>query len=136
MPGQCDLIAFVATKQPEQAKTFYRNVLGLDLVADGPFALVFDAHGTMLRVSKVRELTPAPHTVLGWKVSDIRKAMEGLAQRGITFERYKGVPQDDQGVWTTPGGDKVSWFKDPDGNILSLTEFRSKPRGGLPADLE
>lgn len=123
MLANYDVIAIVATNQPERAKAFYSELLGLRLIADTPFALVFDAGGTMLRVSKVGELKPAPYTVLGWKVPNIRAAMEGLMKRGITFERYPALPQDELGIWTTPDGHKVSWFKDPDGNTLSLTQF-------------
>ena len=126
MLGACNVIAFVATKQPERAKLFYSKTLGLRLVADTPFALVFDAGGTMLRISKVGELTPAPYTVLGWKVPNFRVTVEHLTSGGVTFERYKGMPQDELGIWTTPDGDKVAWFKDPDGNTLSLTQFHSE----------
>ncbi len=124
MLNKYDVIAFVGTKQPEQAKAFYADVLGLRLDEDSPFALVFDANGAMVRVFKVRELTPAPFTVLGWNVPDIRKAMKDLTSKGITFERYQGMPQDELGVWTTPDGHQVAWFKDPDGNTLSLTQFK------------
>ncbi|MGH7949227.1 MAG: VOC family protein [Candidatus Binataceae bacterium] len=123
MLAKYDLIAFVGTKQPEPAKAFYTGVIGLRLTEDSPFALVFDANGVMLRVFKVRELTPAPFTVLGWNVPDIKLAMRDLASKGITFERYQGMPQDEWGVWTTPDGHQVAWFKDPDGNTLSLTQF-------------
>ncbi len=125
MMGEYDLIAFVATRQPDRAKAFYGGVLGLRLITDDAFALVFDARGTMLRIAKVRELTPAPYTVLGWRVPDIRAAVEKLTNSGVTFERYQGLTQDDLGIWTTPDGHKVSWFRDPDGNTLSLTQFRS-----------
>ncbi len=124
MLGNCKLIAFVSTKNPDRAKVFYGDVLGLRLVEDNPFALVFDAAGTMLRVSKVHELTPAPYTVLGWKVPDIRAAVQHVISHGGKFERYPGMPQDELGIWTTPGGDYVAWFKDPDGNTLSLTQFQ------------
>jgi catechol 2,3-dioxygenase-like lactoylglutathione lyase family enzyme len=120
-----DVIAFVATAQPARARAFYADVLGLSLIEDTPFALVFDAHGTMLRISLVQELTPAPFTVLGWKVPDIRAAIEQLSGRGVSFVRYPGLPQDERGVWTTPDGQQVAWFTDPDGNTLSLTQFRS-----------
>lgn len=126
MVGQCAVIAFVSTTKPDQAKHFYRDVLGMKLVEDAPFALVFDARGTMLRVSKVDTLTPAPFTVLGWHVPDIRATMKTLMKRGVAFERYKGMLQDEMGIWTTPDGSRVSWFKDPDGNTLSLTEFTTK----------
>ena len=126
MLGKHVVIAFVATAHPEQAKAFYSGVLGLQLVLDTPFALVFDAGGTMLRVFKVAELTPAPYTVLGWKVANIHAIMQDMANKGITFERYKGLQQDDLGIWTTPDGHRISWFKDPDGNTLSLTQFCSE----------
>jgi catechol 2,3-dioxygenase-like lactoylglutathione lyase family enzyme len=125
MLRNCDVIAFVATTQPEQAKAFYSETLGLRLLADDPSALVFDAHSTMVRIVTVKELAPPAYTVLGWKVADIQAAMGELASRGVAFERYPGMPQDERGVWTTPQGDSVSWFKDPDGNTVSLTQFAS-----------
>ena len=118
-----DVIAFVATTQPERAKAFYSEVLGLRLVEDTPYALVFDANGTMLRIQKVQALTPAGHTVLGWHVADIYETIEMLLKQGVTFAHYPGLPQDKQGVWTTPDGHKIAWFSDPDGNTLSLTEI-------------
>jgi catechol 2,3-dioxygenase-like lactoylglutathione lyase family enzyme len=130
MLGKQNVIAFVAAKDPDRAKTFYNEVLGLRLVADTPFALEFDAGGTMLRVSKVEKLTPAPYTILAWKVGDIRAVAADLINKGVTFERYTGMLQDELGIWTTPDGHQVSWFKDPDGNTLSLTQFRpEQPKG-------
>ncbi len=117
------IIAFVATTNPVRARAFYEQVLGLSFVADEPFALVFDANGTMLRVTKVQDLSPAAYTVLGWDVSHIRAEVEALTQRGVVFERYAGFPQDDLGIGAFPDGTRVAWFKDPDGNILSLTQF-------------
>ena len=124
MLGSSKLIAFVSTKNPDLAKAFYSDELGLRLLEDTPVALVFDAAGTMLRVSKVPELKPAPYTVLGWKVPDTRAAVHNLISRGSKFERYPGITQDELGVWTRPGGQFVTWFKDPDGNTLSLTQFQ------------
>jgi catechol 2,3-dioxygenase-like lactoylglutathione lyase family enzyme len=120
------LMAFVATTKPNRAKAFYRDVLGLQLVGDEPFALVFDAHGTMLRVSKVDSFEPAPFTVLGWEVPEVREAVKKLVSRGVAFQRYPGMLQDDLGIWQSPGGAQIAWFKDPDGNTLSLTEFKTK----------
>lgn len=117
------IIAFVSTRQPERAKAFYRDALGLRLVSEDPFAIVFDAHGTMLRVSIVQELAPAEHTVLGWQVSDIAATVGELEKSGVRFERYDVLAQDELGIWTTPEGGKVAWFKDPDGNTLSITQF-------------
>ena len=116
------IVAFVATALPDRARHFYVETLGLPLLADEPFALVFDANGVMLRVQKVAALAPAPHTVLGWNVPDVRAAVEVLAAKGVVFERFDGMPQDAFGIWTSPGGASVAWFKDPDGNLLSLTQ--------------
>lgn len=116
------VVAFVSTTNPDRARPFFRDTLGLKLVAEDGFALVFDSNGTMLRVSIVRELTPAQFTVLGWEVDDMDTALEALLKAGVTFERYGFPGQDERGVWTAPGGTKVAWFKDPDGNILSLSQ--------------
>jgi catechol 2,3-dioxygenase-like lactoylglutathione lyase family enzyme len=125
MLATCDVIAFVATRDAARARAFYEGALGLRLLADDPAALVFDAHGTMLRIAKVREFSPAPFTVLGWKVPDIRNAVTELQKSGAAFERYPGVDQDEFGIWKSPSGAQVAWFKDPDGNTLSLTQFKS-----------
>jgi catechol 2,3-dioxygenase-like lactoylglutathione lyase family enzyme len=118
------VIAFIATRDAERARTFYRDILGLDLVLDQlPFALVFDACGTMLRVTPVKELHPAPYTVLGWQVPDIVAAARAMEKAGVRFERYPGLEQDEPGIWTAPGGAaRVAWFKDPDGNTLSISQ--------------
>src|SRR5271154_3024716 len=120
---EAKIIGFVATKQAVKARKFYGETLGLTFVSDDPFAIVFDVKGTMLRVQKVQELQPARHTVLGWEVADVRAEVEALTKKGVKFERYEGLPQDELGVWTSPGGGKIAWFKDPDGNTLSLTQF-------------
>ena len=123
MLGSCKVVALVATADSARARVFYQDVLGLELVSDDMFAAVFNAGGTMLRVTKVPEAVTAPYTVLGWQVSDIHTVVAGLAAKGVEFQRYAGMAQDDLGIWTTPGGAaKVAWFKDPDGNTLSLTE--------------
>src|SRR5690348_1119885 len=110
MLGSSKLTAFVATANPERAREFYEDVLGLRLVSDDQFATVFDANGTPLRIAKVQELTPAPYTVLGWHVTDIAAVVRGLAAKGVAFERYEGMGQDELGVWSAPGGGKVAWF--------------------------
>ncbi len=116
------LIGFIAASDPERAKKFYRDTLGLPLVSEElPFALVFDAHGTMLRVSIVQEVVPARYTVLGWQAADIVAAVRALSEAGVRFERYAGMEQDELGIWTSPGGAQVAWFKDPDGNTLSIS---------------
>ena len=140
MLNQSAICAFVATTNAAKAKAFYHDVLGLTFVSDDSFALVFDSGGTMLRVARVKELSPAPYTVLGWNVADIAAAIKKLSSRGVVFEKYPGLPQDDAGVCTFPGGAKVAWFKDPDGNTLSLaqhpkkTNATAKPRSSAKAD--
>lgn len=97
-------------------------MLGLSFVADEPYALVFKVGDVPLRIQKVEAVAEAAHTVLGWSVPDIAEAVKTLAQRGVGFHRYQHIQQDDAGVWESPGGSKVAWFADPDGNILSLTQ--------------
>jgi catechol 2,3-dioxygenase-like lactoylglutathione lyase family enzyme len=124
------IIAFVATTNPVRAREFYANTLGLRFVSENQFAVVFDAGGIMLRVTPVQSFQPAGYTVLGWVVEDIAKEVRKLAKRGVKFRRYDWMEQDKDGVWTSPDNAKVAWFNDPDGNILSLTEFgrRKKSR--------
>ena len=117
------LIAFVATRDSNRAKAFYRDILGLKLVSEDRFALVFDGGGTMLRVTTVQELTPPQYTVLGWQVPNVLGVAKNLQTKGIHFERYPGMQQDEVGVWNSPNGASVAWFKDPDGNTLSITQF-------------
>jgi catechol 2,3-dioxygenase-like lactoylglutathione lyase family enzyme len=123
--GGSELIAFAPTSNPAKARAFYEGVLGLHLVADeAPFSLVFDANGTMLRVTTVHEHHPEQFTILGWRVDDIIATVEKLTGAGIVFERYKGMnDKDPHAIWKAPSGARVAWFKDPDGNVLSLTEF-------------
>ena len=118
-----DLIAFASIVDVERAKKFYRDTLGLTLLAEEPpFALVFDAHGIMIRLGMAKSLLPAHGTVLGWNVPDIVTAVKELRDAGVQFEHYPQMKQDEMGIWAAPGGAKVAWFKDPDGNILSLSE--------------
>jgi catechol 2,3-dioxygenase-like lactoylglutathione lyase family enzyme len=117
------LIAFIPTVKPEKALIFYRDILGLKLIRQDQFALEFDANGTPLRVTIVPELHPHNFTVLGWNVPDIASIISVLIKKGVVFERYDFMKQVPHGIWTSPSGAKVAWFKDPDGNILSLTQF-------------
>jgi catechol 2,3-dioxygenase-like lactoylglutathione lyase family enzyme len=120
-----DIIGFASIVDVERATAFYRDTLGLTLLdEEPPFALVFDANGIMIRLVMAKELPPANGTVLGWNVPDIVAAVKELEQAGVRFERYNfnWMQQDDLGIWTTPTGARVAWFKDPDGNILSLSE--------------
>jgi catechol 2,3-dioxygenase-like lactoylglutathione lyase family enzyme len=118
-----DIITFVPTTNPARAREFYAGTLGLELEDENPFALVFRVNDTMLRVTVVQDLEPHPFTVLGWEVTDIVATIRTLSERGVTFGRYDSVEQDELGIWTAPGGGRIAWFKDPDGNTLSLTQF-------------
>lgn len=123
MLDQSRVITFVATSTPDSARAFYQQTLGLKVVSEDGFAIVFDANGVMLRVQKVQAHIPQPWTVLGWDVADIHAVVQDLSGRGVTFERFDGLGQDDTGVWTSPAGARIAWFRDPDGNTLSLTQF-------------
>jgi catechol 2,3-dioxygenase-like lactoylglutathione lyase family enzyme len=118
-------VAFVATTDSERALRFYRDVLGLRLIADDPFALVFDLAGVPLRIQKVQQHTPLPFTSLGWQVDSIDRVVSVLSGKGVRFERYDGIDQTPAGIWRSPSGAQVAWFKDPDGNLLSLTQGRA-----------
>ena len=115
-----ELVAFVPSTDLDRSREFYEGVLGLELESQDGFACQFRAGSTRLRVTLVSELSPQPFTVLGWSVPDIEAAMKGL---DVDFERYDSVDQDERNVWTAPGGTRVAWFKDPDGNTLSLAQF-------------
>jgi len=116
------IVAFVPTKDPARARAFYENTLGLRFVSDDGFAIVMDANGTMLRIANSGEFTPAPFTILGWQVDDIDSAVAGLTGKGVQFSRYGFLEQAANGVWNAPGGARVAWFLDPDGNTLSLSQ--------------
>ena len=114
---------FLATSQPEVARSFYESTLGLTLQADDAFALVYQPSGAELRLSKVPNHTPLPFTVLDWQVPDIQAAHKTLADKGVEFSIFDGMGQDENGIWTSPdGGARILWFKDPDGNVLSVSE--------------
>jgi len=116
------LKAFVPTVKPNEAKSFYQDILGLKLLSEDNYALEFDANGTLLRVTIVPELKPHPFTILGWNVDNILSVIKQLNDKNIFCERYDFIKQDNLGIWTSPNGSKVAWFKDPDGNVLSLTQ--------------
>src|SRR5258708_32022570 len=116
MLANSPIVAFVATTDPSRAKAFYRDVLGLLLISEDEYALVFDAHGTMLRVAVVREIVLAPYTVLGWQVGDIAATVRGLAAKGVTFERYPWMEQNDLGIWSAPAARK--WHGSKTGTVI------------------
>ena len=116
------LKAFVPTVKPDEAKLFYKDILGLKLLSEDNYALEFDANGTLLRIIIVQDLKPYPFTILGWNIDNIISLIKQLNDKDIFCEQYEFLEQDDLGIWTSPNGSKVAWFKDPDGNVLSLTE--------------
>jgi catechol 2,3-dioxygenase-like lactoylglutathione lyase family enzyme len=116
------LVAFVATTDPDRSSDFYVEVLGLTVRERTPYALVLDGGGTELRVTVVPERPPTPYTVLGWEVADIGAAVRDLVGKGVEFIRYDPMDQDELGVWTAPGGARMAWFTDPDGNVLSFSQ--------------
>ena len=119
-------MSFIVTRDRAKAKAFYGGVLGFALTGEDDFAAVFDMNGTMLRISTVQDHAPPAHTVLGWEVPDIAAAVRGLSAKGVKFTIYEGFGQNQLGIWKAPGSDdQVAWFLDPDGNNLSLTQFKA-----------
>ena len=124
LPSSAQAMSFVATTSRENAKAFYGDILGLKPISEDPFAVVFETDGRKLRIPPMKEFKPQPFTVLGWSVPDIAAAVKALKAKGVHFEIFDGLGQDELGIWNSPAGDaRVAWFKDPDGNILSLTQF-------------
>jgi catechol 2,3-dioxygenase-like lactoylglutathione lyase family enzyme len=117
-------VLFLATANAEQSRTFYEGVLGLTFIADEPPALVFQVGASMLRIQKVGKVHTDPYTALGWAVPDICQTVRDLRAAGVVFQRYEGLNQDTDGIWNAPSGALVAWFRDPDGHVLSLTQFK------------
>jgi len=123
--GSARIVGFVPSNNPKKARSFYEEVLGLRFVSEDRFALVLDSNGVTVRVvnvSNVQGFRPAAFTILGWTVPDLKNTVLALQGKGVKFERYPGMKQDDLGIWKSPGGGRIAWFKDPDGNVLSVTE--------------
>jgi catechol 2,3-dioxygenase-like lactoylglutathione lyase family enzyme len=121
-------VAFIPTKDPKAARAFYEQTLGLRFESEDPFAIVFragPAPGIMLRITTAPDLTPAPFTIFGWQVDDIVASVTALTAKGIAFERYGFLEQDEHAIWHAPGGAHIAWFRDPDGNTLSLSQHPS-----------
>jgi catechol 2,3-dioxygenase-like lactoylglutathione lyase family enzyme len=122
MLSSTNIVAFVPITDGAKARAFYEGVLGLKFIKDDGFALVLEANGIMVRAAKMKEFTPAQFTILGWQVTDIENMVRDLRKKGVKFEIFGFMKQDDLGIWTAPTGDKVAWFKDPDGNVLSVSQ--------------
>jgi catechol 2,3-dioxygenase-like lactoylglutathione lyase family enzyme len=118
------MVGFVLTKDYEGARAFYEGKLGFTFVILNQFALVMRAGENMIRIVKMPDFVPLRSTVLGWEVSDVEGVVTWLAGRGVETEKYPWVADKERGIWTTPGGDKVAWFQDPDGNVLSVSQHR------------
>ena len=116
-------MGFIPVSHLAKARSFYSDVLGLRVREENPFAVSLDSGDTTIRLTQVEDLQPQNFTIAGWVVPDLHVAIDALVGRGVTFTRYGGMNQDERGIWTTPNGDQVAWFKDPDGNTLSLTTF-------------
>jgi catechol 2,3-dioxygenase-like lactoylglutathione lyase family enzyme len=114
------ITSFVGVSDLDAAELFYGDVLGLPLRDARPFALVADTGVTQLRITAVEAVRAAPYSVLGWQVEDIEGTVDELVAKGVQFTRYDGMEQDDRGLWTAPSGARIAWFRDPDGNNLSL----------------
>ncbi len=124
IPASAKAVTFVVTRDRQKAIAFYRDTLGFPLTEENDFAAVFDLNGTMLRVSTVKDHQAQQHTVLGWEVSDVTATAKALRDKGVTFNVYEGFGQDELGIWSAPGSvAKIVWFNDPDGNVLSLSQF-------------
>lgn len=124
MLASSKIIGFVPTRDSKRAREFYEGKLGFRFVSDDQFALVMMAGDTMIRISKAKDFTPAPYTVMGWEAQDIEALVRWLYSRGVAFEKYPFIEDQELGIWAAPGGDKVAWFKDPDGNVLSVSQHQ------------
>lgn len=119
MLSSCKLMGFLTTRDYDRAKKFFVDVLGFKFVSHDQFALVVETDNNMIRIVEIKEAVPAPYTVLGWEVQSIDEVAGWLQQRGVVFEKYPWMQEQ---IWTAPGGDRVAWFKDPDGNVLSISQ--------------
>jgi catechol 2,3-dioxygenase-like lactoylglutathione lyase family enzyme len=123
MLADARLQTIVWTSDTTRAERFYTGVLGLPLKGRSHGALVYEVGGGELRVSPVPTTAPSAHTVLGFEVADVRAGAAELARKGVTLERFEGFQHDNDGVWRAPDGTEVAWFRDPDGNLLSVVRY-------------
>ena len=119
------ITSLLPTVNPKQSKAFYLNTLGLKLTSEDDYGMEFESASSSVRITVVHEFKPQPFAVLGFKVDAIDREVEALSSKNVKFERYDGLDQDDSGIWTSPSQARIAWFKDPDGNLLSLTQYSS-----------
>ena len=125
MLNSSKIVAFLLTTDYARARSFYVDTLRLEFVTQDQFALAIRANGNMIRVVRSEKFSPAQYTVLGWEVLNIESAVRDLINKGISFEKFPWAKDERElGIWTAPSGDQVAWFKDPDGNILSLSQHK------------
>ncbi len=122
MLANSTILGFVPVLDFKRAKPFYEGTLGLKFRGEDPFALEFEAGQNRIRVVRVGKLAPQPFTILGWEVEDVSTTVAALAAKGVIFERFPGMDQDSSGIWKSPSGARIAWFKDPDGNVLSVSQ--------------
>ena len=118
-----EMVGFAVTTDGARCRAFYEQKLGFRVTSEDRLAVVFDADGRMLRVQKQKPHEPRPYTVLGWNVSDLEATLARMEAVGVTCERFPGVPQNERGIMDFPDGTRLAWFKDPDGNILSVAQM-------------
>jgi catechol 2,3-dioxygenase-like lactoylglutathione lyase family enzyme len=123
------MVGFVMTTDYDRARAFYEGKLGFEFVSLDQFALVVRAGEHHIRIAKAADFRPLPGTVLGWEVGDIEATVKWLRDRGVATEKYPFVADKELGIWTAPSGDKVAWFRDPDGNVLSVSYHPRAPVG-------
>lgn len=116
------IMAILPTTKPKQSKAFYSETIGLKLVSEDDYALVFTGNGVTLRITTVHQFTPFPFTALGFQIEEIESQVKSLIKKGVEFKRYESLEQDNLGIWNSPSTARVAWFEDPDGNLISLTE--------------
>jgi catechol 2,3-dioxygenase-like lactoylglutathione lyase family enzyme len=127
MLSSCNLVGFLATKDYDKARAFFETKLGFQFISLDQYALAIEAGAHLIRITRIPNFTPARNTVLGWEVQDIEAVVPWLKQRAVVFEKYPFIQDPEIGIWTAPSGDKVAWFKDPDGNVLSVSQHVKSP---------
>jgi catechol 2,3-dioxygenase-like lactoylglutathione lyase family enzyme len=123
MLSEYPLVGFLATSDSAKARAFFEGALGLTFAGEDERHVAFRWPTGRLRLNKTDKVAPPHGTALGWVVPDVRAAVRELAARGVMIERFEGMTQDELGVWSPEPGADVAWFKDPDGNLLSLSHW-------------